>query len=236
MKSLLPILTFLLGIIPLSTWAQPKTPEEFIAAVREAFQQKSLEKLDALTYPLGTGESDKKQTALLDQNLFKGTEIEETWLEPLPPYFQSVHIWFGKKTEVVPLPKGMIEVRYKPIGNNTYSAGLPYAIINGNYFLTSSRTTDLGWKGPKDKIISFKVIGQGQNKVHIFAKWNASGVEQERYFRYPSEEFIGQYCERLTVTSTEDNTDVALDIFEDGKRIFHSKTLIGKGTIEYKKS
>lgn len=79
------------------------------------------------------------------------------------------------------------------------------------------------------------VMGRGQNKVQIKAKWNASGVDQERIFKSPSSNFMGQFFEEVTVTSTEDDTDVTLTILEAGKEIFQSEPLKGRGTLEYKR-
>src|ERR1017187_3413674 len=107
MKSLLPILAFLLGISPLSTWAQPSSPTEFIAAYRTAVQEKSLEKLNAITYMVGMSEADKKQAADIDQQvIFSNTEIVGISLEPLPEDFQAVNIGNGKKYEPTYPPVG----------------------------------------------------------------------------------------------------------------------------------
>jgi hypothetical protein len=46
---------------------------------------------------------------------------------------------------------------------------------------------------------------------------------------------MGQFFEEVTVTSTEDDTDVTLTILEAGKKIFQSEPLKGKGTLEYKR-
>jgi hypothetical protein len=143
----------------------------------------------------------------------------------------------GKKIEATYPPAGMIKIEYKKAANGPEGSSSPYAIIGGHYFLVSSKTTDLGWKGPPDKTLGFAVMGQGQNKVQITVKWNASGVEEERIFKETSNmAFLGQYVEKVTVTSTNDDTDVTLTISELGKEIFRSQPLKGKGTIEYNKS
>lgn len=235
MKPLLPILAFLFGAIPLSTWAQANSPDEFIAAFRTAIQEKSPEKLDAITYSAGMSEADKQLAARVQQGVFTDKEIDSVSLMPLPEDFQTVFIMRGKKLEPTYTPTGLIQVTYKGTGNGINSTSAPYAVIEGRYFLISSKSTDLGWSGPPDKTITFMVMGRGQDKVQIKAKWNASGVDQERVFKSPSSNFMGQHFNEITVTSTEDDTDVTLTILESGKQIYVSEPLKGKGTIEYKR-
>jgi hypothetical protein len=237
MKSLLPILTFLLGIMPVLTWAQPSSPEAFIASLRTAIQEKSLEKLDAITYMVGMSESDKKQAASVQQMFFSDTEILAITLEPLPVDFQSIYIVNGKEWEPTYTPTGVVNIQYKKTANGPLGLTPTYALVGGHYFLISTKSTDLGWKGPPDKTLGFAAMGQGQDKVQISVKWNASGVEQERTFKQKSNMiFLGQYIEQITVTSPDDATDVTLTISENGKEMYRSQPLKGKGTIEYKKS
>jgi hypothetical protein len=237
MKSLLPILTFLLGIIPLSTWAQPSSPTEFIGAYRTAIQEKSIEKLNAITYTVGQSESDKKQVASAEQMGFNWghKEIGDVSLKPLPADFQSVYIANGKKIEPTFPPTGLIAVQYKGTGDGPDSSSAPYAIIGGHYFVVSSKITDLGWKGPPDTGLCLMVTSRGpQDKVQITVKWNASGVEQERVFNSATATVLGQHIESAAVTST--NPDAALTILEGDKQIFCSPPLKGKAAIEYNKS
>ena len=235
MKSLLPILTFLLGIIPLSSWAQPSSPEDFIAAYRTAIQEKSLEKLNAITYTVGMSESDKKQVAdVYQQVMFSDTEIVGISLVPLPADFQSVYFVNGKKIEPTYPPLGQIKIEYKKTANGPLSSGGLYAIIDGHYLLISSKTTDLGWKGPPDTGLCLLVSGSPQDKVQITVKWNASGVEQEKVFNRYTTTVTGQYVESATVTSS--NPDATLMILQGSKQIFLSPPLKDKAAIEYKKN
>jgi hypothetical protein len=237
MKSLWTIVAFLLGVIPLSAWAQPSSPEEFIASLRIAIQEKSPDKLNAITYTVGMSEADKNQAAPVQQMFFSDAEITGISLEPLPPDFQSVYVVNGKKWEPTYPPAGQVTIEYKKTANGPLGLSPAYAIIGGHYFLISTKSTDLGWKGPPDKTLSFAVMGRSQDKVQITVKWNASGVEQERIFKQTSNMgFLGQYIESATVTSTADDTDVTLTISENGKGIFRSPPLKGKGNVEYKKS
>lgn len=233
---LLPLIAYLLlAATALSFAAEPTTPDQFIAAFRKAFEEKSPEKLAALTYTVGMTEADKTMLANSTKNAFSDKEIESISLVPLPPDFETVFILRGKKIEPTATPEGQIQVKYKATGNGINTTNLPYAIIDGQYFLTGIKITDLGWNGPPDKTITFMVMGTGQDKVQIKAKWNASGVDQERTFHTPSSNFMGQYFEEITVTSTEDNTNVTLTLMEDSKKIYTSEPLKGKGTLHYKK-
>jgi hypothetical protein len=152
MKSLLPILTFLFGIIPLSTWAQPSSPTEFIAAYRTAVQEKSTEKLDALTYTVGMSEADKEGETFRQEASFSDKEIEEISLKPIPADHQWVYIVKGWKWEPTYLPVGVIKIKYKRSPQGGFSFGNPYAIIGGHYFLVAYKRTDLlGAKRPPDE-------------------------------------------------------------------------------------
>jgi hypothetical protein len=236
MKSLLPILAFLLGVIPLSSWAQPSSPTEFIAAYRTAIQEKSVEKLNAITYTVGQSESDKKQVASAEQMGFSWghKEIGEVSLDPLPADFQSVYIVNGKKIELTYAPVGLVKTQYKGTGDGPESSSAPYAIIDGHYFVVSSKITDLGWKGPPDTGLCLLVSGSPQDKVQITVKWNASGVEQEKVFDRYTTTVIGQYVERATVTST--NPNATLMILQGSKQIFVSPPLKDQAAIEYEKN
>ena len=216
--------------------SEPKSPEDFIAAFRTVIKEKSTEKLAALTYLVGATDADKEQVKRVAQQvIFTDKEIDSISLQPLPEDYQSVYIMRGMKLEPTYPPSGIIQTKYSGTGNGLNSTSSPYAVIDGKYFLVTSKRTDLGWTGPEDKIITFMVMGRGQDKVQVKAKWNASGVDQERIFKSPSDNFLGQHFNQITVTSTDDDTDVTLTVLEAGKEIFVSQPLKGKGVLEYKK-
>lgn len=215
--------------------SEPSTPDEFIAAFGTALKEKSSDKLDALTYIAGMSETDKAQAKRVNQMLFTDEQIDSISLQPLPEDYETVHGMRGKKIEPAYPPAGVVETKYSATRNGVVSTSSPYAVIDGKYFLVPSKTTDLGWSGPADKTMTFMVIGNGQDKVQIRAKWNASGVDQERGFKSPSSSFMGQHFDRITVTSANDDTDVTLTVLEGGKEVFVSGSLKGKGTLDYKK-
>ena len=193
-----------------------------------------MEKLNAITYTVGMSESDKKQVAPVQQMFFSDTEIVSISLEPLPADFQSVYIVNGKKIEPTYTPVGLIKIQYKKVANGPDSMTSTYAIISGHYFLISTKSTDLGWKGPPDTGLCLMVTGSPQDKVQITVKWNASGVELEKVFNRYTTTVLGQYVESATVTSS--NPDATLMILQGDKQIFLSPPLKDKAAIEYKKN
>jgi len=235
MKTLHSITIAVIITSTLALASEPKTPEEFVAAFSSALKEKSAEKLDALTYLVGATDADKEQVKRAQQIIFTDKEIASISLQPLPEDFQTVFIMRGKKLEPTYTPSGIIQTKYSGTSNGISSTSSPYAVIDGKYFLITTKSTDLGWTGPADKTINFMVMGRGQDKVVIKAKWNASGVNQEEIFKSPSTGFMGQYFDQITVTSTNDDTDITLTILEAGKEIFVSQPLKGKGVLEYKK-
>jgi hypothetical protein len=170
MKFLPPTLAVLFAVVPLSTRAQQSSPEEFIAAYKTAMQEKSVDKLKALTYSVGVNESDKSQVNSSAPSIFNDREIGRISLEPLPPDYKLVSFWNGKKFEPTYPPVGMIKIQYKEAAPGAPSSyWRPYAIINGNYFLVATKSTDVPMKtyplGPgsdsPDNEYHFVVVKQG---------------------------------------------------------------------------
>ncbi len=98
------------------------------------------------------------------------------------------------------------------------------------------KSTDLNWKGPEDKNIGYMVMGAGADKLQGEGQWNASGVDMEKPISSPSLSLLGQYIQEVSVTSDSDDTDVTIKIMENGKPIFESARLKGKGTQAYKRT
>ena len=232
------ILSLLIAIFFLGSIAsKADTPEEFLATYRTALEQKDTNKLLSLYYTEGCTEGDKKMLDALAGFHFSNAKITDVKFEPNPENQQLVNFVNGRKYEPTYLPTGQVKVTYEPVaGNGQISGGDAYAVINGKYYLITSKSTDIGWNGPKDKTLTFMVMGQGMEKVNVHANWNVSGVNQEGMFSNPpSCNFHGQYFESITATSTDDNANLTLTIMEDGKPIYESAPLKGKGTLEYKR-
>ena len=172
--------------------------------------------------------------------LLKSMEIENIAFAPLTPYFMNPHVAFGKRTEPTYPPVGVMEFTCKNQGKalTSYTMGVPYSLIDGSYYVVAEKTTDLGWKGPKDEQLGVTVWGTGWDKVDIHIKYNASGVDVEKDQTDMSSLFVGQYIQEVTVTSKDDTVDdVTLRVKQAGERepSYISAPLKGKGQIVYKK-
>jgi len=163
--------------------------------------------------------------------VFENKNIKKISIEPLDNRELAVTVSRGKKCEYTYPPKGLVQAKY----SNGETVGIPYAIIDKHYFLIFFKTTDLKWNGAPDTAIILRVTGKGENRVQIKAAWNASGFDMEESLHAGIQSISGQYVKAVTVTSTEDETDVTLTITQDGENIFASQPLKGKGTIVYKK-
>jgi hypothetical protein len=232
------ILSFVLTLIPFLVRAEPASPAEFIAAYRTAMQEKSIQKLNALTYFVGMAASDKQQTDSLfkmefDQN--GSNEIADISLDPLPDDFHPINVMAGKKWEPTYPPAGLIKILYKGTANGPLSSAAPYAIIGGHYYLTSVKSTDLNWKGAPDRSLIINALSSSPTGIRLIVRWNVSGIEQQQTFKTPSVGLMGQYFEHVTATSLDDGGNLTLVILEGGNEVFHSQPLKGKGSIEYAK-
>lgn len=215
--------------------AQPASEEEFKAAYRMAMSERSVEKLEALTYTVGMSEQDKVTAAKMVAYLPAGREIESVQLKALPADFPRENIARGKRIEMTAPPVGMVEVVFAKGGDGMDKTSTPYAIVDGKYYVVGAKTTNLNWSGPPDKTLSFIVTGSGVGDAHIKVRWNASGVDIEREFSQPSSSFLGQHIEQVTVTSSDPSTDLILLVREKGEEIYKSEPLKGAGTLEYKR-
>ncbi|PTX95101.1 hypothetical protein DB345_12465 [Spartobacteria bacterium LR76] len=233
-RAFLPLLVFSFS---LSLNAAPKSPDDLRAALQQACSGKDRTAFDRLICMDGLSESDKTRMGrVFDMVAASPLPIDSITLVLLPAGFETVQIANGKMYEPNIAPLGGLQLnRQSADGNTKSSSMLPYGTLNGEYYLVASKATDLGWKGPKDQQLNFMVMGQGQDKVKIKYRYNVSGVSMERTATDPSIVFLGQYIESLTVTSDSDATDVTLSIREDGKEIYASQPLKGKGTLEYKR-
>lgn len=243
---LIPI--FLLGSIA----SKADTPEEFLAVYRTALEQKDTNKLLSLYYTNGCSESDM---TLLNQmapmaNFGKG-KLTNLSFEPIPKGLNTIQINDGKKYEPTCPAVGIIKSTYVTSKDEaTNDSEVLYAVQNGKHYLVTSKSTDLGWNGPKDHPFAVSVIGPGQQGAEITYAWNVSGIDQKTtVIGSGGFTLMGQYIDSLSVTSDNDHADVVCTIrectfFKKGEqefydtsagKVIYSKPLKGKGTIEYKR-
>ncbi len=219
--------------------APPRTEEAFFAAVRAAYEAKDIAKIHALTWEKGISDWDRKMTERTLPMVLKSFDTVEKLTDvPIPADFPETRIGFGKRTEPTHPITGVVEVSVKSHGQNTASQKMivPYAIIDGGYYMVTGKTTDLHWNGPKDRQLGVTINGKGWDQVAIHIKYNASGVPVERTQKAMSTIFVGQYLEEVTVVSDRDDVDVILLLREGGEQIYESQPLKGKGQIHYKRS
>lgn len=213
----------------------PKTKEEFLAAVRTAFETKDVKRIHELTWENGVSEFDRKQAdQVMPMMLMDMNGIESVSFEPLPPGFFEPSVAFGRRMEPTHPADGIVKIVQKPkVRGSSSSMRMPYAVISGGYYRIAQKTTDLGWKGPRDSTLNVMVMGPGQEKVKTLVKYNASGVESERN---SSGCFPGQYIREVTVLSESDDVDVTMSLVDPkGDAYYRSEPLKGKGRIHYKK-
>lgn len=216
----------------------PKTKEDFVAAVKTAFEAKDTKKIRELVYEKGQSDFDNKQEEQILPMMVKQLDGTETFtIEPLPADMETMQIAMGRKIEPTHAPDGVLKVQHTSAdGNSKWSFTLPYAQIDGVFYITGTKSTDLGWKGPEDKLIVVNVHGADKDKLKAHIKYNASGVDQERNMKYPSATLMVQSITEITVTNDDDSATLQLEIeTRDGSLHYQSAPLKGKGVITYHK-
>lgn len=207
----------------------------FVKTIKEAFARKDARLLDPLTWTQGMSDTDRVRAGESRGMLFADTDVENVSLGPLPKNQKFVHVMNGLRIEPTHPPTGKVVLALKQASGAKATASMLYAVINGGFYLVTSKSTDLHWKGPPDKNISYMVSGTGQDRVRLSLKFNASGVEMEDTPEYPSGTFWGQHVTEMEVRSDDPGVEVELTISEDGKSVYKSEKLKGVGSIKYKR-
>jgi len=237
MKNLIRASALLVLLTALAFAELPKTEADFISQFREALSSRDATRIDGLTYQQGMSEQDMAMSAHSNHRLaqFSG-EIKNVTIKPLPEDFETSTVANGRKIEMTGAPEGLIEAEFASDGPMGASASsTPFTVIDGIYYIVGPKTSDLGWKGSPDKNIGFMVLGHGADTARIFVEWNASGVDLSRTFSEAGSTFWGQHIRSVTVTSDSEEASFKLMILEDGKTIYTSDPINGKGTLEYKR-
>lgn len=211
----------------------PKTKEDFLAAIRTAFESKDPEQIKALTYLQGNSAGANPVGFFYQKVLAENSaKVDSATLEEMPVDFKMERIARGKRSVVSEKPTGVVRITSKE-GQDSSGTTIPYAVIDGGYYLIGIKVTDLGWKGPPDKLLNISVTGKGASKLHI--KYNTSGVdlEEESDATATAHQFYGQYISEVTLTSTDPNAHLTLKI--EGNEKPYTSELIGAATVVYKK-
>ncbi len=217
-----------------SVAGQIDSEADFLRAVRTACEEKNAAKLDAMTYTVGMSPEDKEGLAQRGEILSGIGTITAVSVQPVTADVQSTFILKGRKYEPTYAPVGEVRIESEQTSGNGWIS-LPYAVIDGHYFIVTSKSTPVQTSGPPDVNIGFMVVGPGQDKVAIEARYSVSGKETERSFQSPSSSFIGQYISQITVTSDRPETDVTLTVLQDGREIYQSAPLRGVGKLKYRR-
>lgn len=232
---ILPLLLLILAGNPAPANAQITDGDTFLSEIKAGLTAKDKAKLDGLTYTAGMSDADKAQLAKSRDFFFNGQEIESIAFAPLARPMQPFYIMKGRKIEPTAPAAGMVAIKYKSANNDQAGASLAYTVIDGSYWLVSSKSTDLKWAGPPDVNLGYMVIGAGQDKVKITARYNASGVDLMQEFEAPSTVIWGQYFSEITVASEDPATDITLTVTENNREIYKSEPLKGAGKLVYEK-
>ncbi len=219
----------------LASHAAPiKSSQDFLDTIKAAMTAQDMKLLHSLIYDKGMPEADKTPPENDAPSGKNAVEIASITLDPLPKGYQTLAVVSGVRYEPTYPPAGLVAIRFAKNPGGPDSTSMPYAIVDGAYYLVATKKTDLNWKGPPDSTIGYFLIGQGTDKVAISGKYNVSGVDLGGDFSAASMSLTGQYISEMTVVSNSDDVHVTLVILQDGKRVFTSEPLIGRGTIEYR--
>lgn len=233
MKPAFVLLVFLLGCTA-SLASPPRSSGEFSSALRRAYDACDPVQVRALTWIKDVPEFDVREYEGQLQMLFKNfTQVESIAFEPVPAAMRQPLVTSRMRSDFSYQPAGIAVVKYRVGGTvNPAPARVPYAIIDGGYYIVIRKITKLENNGPPDKKFDVVVLGRGMSQTKIHIKYTVAGVEQECN---NSAGFPAQFINEVTVTSNDNNVDVKLTITEDSKLIF-SKALKGRGKIIYKGS
>lgn len=221
---MIPLLAILLLSLGPAAAAEKPDADAFTDALKKAIVEKDEKALLSFGDSEGTGQALKK--------LFENPDVFSVSLGSLPPDFMPFFIKDGIRYEPSHPPEGMVTISVRQEGGLT-SSRFVYAIVNGAYKIVSTKSTDLGWKGPPDANLGYSVEGAGTENVSVKIKFNASGVDVEQLYLEPSGGIWAQYISEIDVTTENPQADIVLKVIREGKVIYTSERLKGAGQIVY---
>jgi len=209
----------------------PRTTEEFSAALRRAFNAHDPGQILGLTWSQGASDTDMGDWTLKTQRILQHlTEVENITFDASEANSHPTVI-NGERIEPTYKPSGSVVITCKAADGKPARPVMPYAVIDGVYYLVMQKTSKVEWQGQPDKPFSVLVLGREFDKVKVHTKYNASGADQEIDGNCG---FSAQYISEVTVTSDDAFANVTLQILQGSELIYQSKPLRGRGKVVYK--
>lgn len=219
----IPVLIFVLGLgFFCPAQAQITDKAAFLAEIQSALRDKDLAKLESLRFTEGMSPNDLGNMKRGDGFLLQQNGIQSVSFEELPPSDRPFRVSGGKKYEPTAPKVGFVKVEFSKVGDRQVIQRLPYAIVNGGYYLVQEKSSKIDWKGSPDIELSFKVEGTGMGYVTTRYKYNASGLDLEAKEGKSFDLVQGQYFQEIVFTSGRDLVDATVIVMEGGKEVFRA--------------
>ena len=218
-------------------FAAPADPAALVAAIDAALVARDLPALCALVDAEGLSADDLKKAETGLAGLIPDEGAAKVSADRLPDGIDLAQprIYNGKRIEITRAPVGIIRIATKQ-GRAEMVATIPYVKTGAGFLLAGRKETDLGWKGPRDRQISFSLVEDFPKKpVKLTVRYNASGVEQTMDSSHHSGVVLGQYIEELTITGLSEGFKGRLVLREGKTEIYRSEPITGQSTFTYRR-
>jgi hypothetical protein len=227
------------GVIVLpACFAAAADPAALVAAVDAALVARDLPALCALVDTEGLSAEDIKKNELGLADLIPAEGTAKVSADRLPDGtdLAAPRVYNGKLYEISRAPEGVIRIATQQ-GRAQIGATIPYVKTRAGFLLAGRKETDLGWKGPRDRLISFGFVEDfPATPVRLNVRYNASGVEQTMTTPYHSGGVSGQHIEELTITGLSETFKGRLVLRDGGKEIYRSEPITGRTTFTYRRA
>ena len=208
--------------------------DKLVGAIQLAIDSRDAKAIESLVYDVGMTESDKKLAFFAIPDLFFNIPVVKIELASVgPEELREFYIHKGRKYSPTFKPLGKVSIHQKK-DRFTGVGGMPYALINGKYFLVSVKSEDIGWNGPPDKNIGWMVSTFTPGVKNVRYRYNVSGVDMKDVTEYPSSSFWGQRIDEVIFDSISDDFKGYIVILENGKEVDKSGEFTGRGSFTYK--
>ncbi len=219
-------------------FSAPPDPAALAGAIDAALVARDLPALCALVDTEGLSAEDLKKVGPGLAGLIpaEGTAKVSTNRLPDGIDLMAPRIYNGKRLEITRAPVGIIRVATQQ-GRAEMVSTIPYVQTSAGFLLAGRKETDLGWKGPPDRQISFAFAeGFPKEPVKITLRYNASGVPQQMVTANHSGVVLGQHIDELTITGLDADFKGRLVLRTGGKEVFRSEPITGQSTFIYRRT